>query len=128
MRWNLSSTHVFDQPKKILCCFSHKSFAKQHELTCPHGNGEAAESLDALLVQTKTSFWPRLVHQANVTLIPTGIPSTKMKTTHKRLHDGIEKQLFKILFSADVKLPAQQHREDSMSIILAAKFKTEWKM
>jgi hypothetical protein len=61
-------------------------------------------------------------------LIPTGIPSSKTKTTHKRLHDWIEKQFFKILFSVDVKLQAQQRREDSTSIILVAKSKTECKM
>jgi hypothetical protein len=82
-------------------------FAKQHKTPCQGDAGEAAESLDALLAQaqTKTSFWPHLVHQLNATLIPTGIPSSKTKKMHKRLHDRIEQQLVKMPFrSIGVKL------------------------
>ena len=135
--------------------FSHNSLQRKTHIALCQGNGEAAKLLDALLVQTKmsfwphsvyqanttwipsgipssktkTSFWPHSAHQANTTWIPTGIPSSKTKTMHKRLHeDRIEKQLFKILYSIDVKLQAQQCPEDSTSIILMAKSKTEWKM
>jgi hypothetical protein len=118
--WNLC-------PTKICAVSPHKIFAERHKTPC-QGDGEAAKSLDALLVQMKTSFWPRSVHQPNATLIPTGIPSSKMKTMHKRLHNRIEKQLFEILFSVGVNLQALQHCGDSMSIILTAESKTEWKV
>jgi hypothetical protein len=52
------------------------------------GNGEAVEHPDALLIQMKMSFWPHLEHQMHKTLMWTGIPSSKMKKMHKRLHDA----------------------------------------
>jgi hypothetical protein len=65
---------------------------KKIESPC-QGNGKAAESLDALLlVQMNASLWLRSVHQPNETLIPIGIPSTKTKTMHKRLNDGIDQE------------------------------------
>jgi hypothetical protein len=54
---------------------------RQQNTTSPcHGNGEATESLNVLLILMKTSCWPRSAHQVNATLIPSGIPSSKTKT------------------------------------------------
>jgi RNA polymerase subunit RPABC4/transcription elongation factor Spt4 len=61
----------------------HKTTLLQREQnTIPpfHGNGEATESWNVLLILMKTSSWPRSADQVNVTLIPSGIPPSKMKT------------------------------------------------
>jgi len=49
-----------------------------------------------------------------------------MKTMHESRLAAIERQLFKMLFSTSVE--ARQQHKDSMSIILMAKSKTEWKI
>jgi hypothetical protein len=77
-------TSPVNSPEKMCSFRFTKQLLLQRDSKTPHhpchGNGEATKSLNVLLILMETSCWPRSAQQVDAILIPSRIPSSKMKT------------------------------------------------